>query len=184
MVEAKFYCTSCRKVWPESKVTTPVGNLIHGENRLCPDCGGEVEYAAWRVMVEEYSELSGFPLEKAEHELKARLEDGVGHGVGELYDLAQCLEAALNEVYGNKNPPIRIEPYVSSADDCSDDDLDAEVEFEKGGRRFTVRLTSFGGCPFCQDYNFEDAIKELDEFLRESLGSILLPPLKPLYCNL
>ena len=171
VVEARFYCPFCNKTWSESQISREIGALVNEPEKpyVCLDCGCGLEYAIWKPMVEEYAEMQGLDFEEAEEKLQNRLEDGVGHDVSELHNLAECLNTALRKVYGELNPPIIIEPHISHADDCTDDDLDAVTEMEKKGRRFRVTLESFGGCPFCTGEPPWEVLCQLDEFLRESI---------------
>ena len=171
VVEAKFYCPCCNKTWSESQISKEIGALVNESEKpyICPDCGCTLEYAIWKPMVEKYAEMLRLDFKEAKEMLQDRLENGAGHDVSELHNLAELLNIALWKVYGEHDPPIRVEPYFSHADDCTDDDLDAVIEVEKKGRRFKVTLQSFGSCPFCTEEPLWEILRQLDEFLRESI---------------
>ena len=170
MVEAKFYCPTCGKTFPGSEVSKGIGALVNEPRHpyICPSCGGKLEYAIWRAMVENYHKhyTSFSSLEGAALELKELILNNPGHDSSVLYTLAELLDVALGNVYGEN--AVSVYPYNQSGDDCSDDDLDARIEVERDGCRFTVTLCSFGGCPLCRE-DFEELLEDLDSFLRESI---------------
>ena len=171
VVEAKFYCPCCNKIWGESEVSREIGVLVGDPEHpyVCPGCGCDLEYAIWKPMVEAYTKICGKGFEEAERKLRSILVEEGHDGVEPLYDLAECLGVALQKVYGKLNPQIFIKPYTPAESDCWEDDLDAVVEVEKKNKRFEVILESLGRCPFWIGGNLWEILGRLDKFLRKSI---------------